>query len=128
METIKLVVGLGDEEERPTMLLVSPLSTTPFRTVKIRPRRENCAVCGDEGSGGGRIKSLGDEDYVAFCGLETAGQQPQKGELGREETAKQLAQAKRRPDVLVDVRSEEEFGIIQLQGATSELIKLTLRS
>lgn len=120
METIKLIVGLGDTEERPTMLLVSPLSTTPFRTVKIRPRRQDCAVCGDESNGGGRIKSLGDEDYVAFCGLETAGQQPQKGELGREETAKQLAQAKRRPEVLVDVRTEEEFGIAKLQGAASE--------
>lgn len=52
-------------EAKPSLLLYSALSPTPFRSIKLRTRRPTCPACGDEGQKIGEIAST---DYVAFCG------------------------------------------------------------
>lgn len=47
------------------MLVFSALSPTPFRSFKLRARRESCPACGVEGKKKGVIAET---DYVAFCG------------------------------------------------------------
>lgn len=62
----------------PTMTLFSPLAnpTQPFRTIRLRPKRKDCAACGhapsvtEEGLRSGAI------DYVAFCGGAICGVDP----------------------------------------------------
>lgn len=50
---------------KPSLLLYSALSTSPFRYIKLRSRRTNCAACGIDGKKSGAIAET---DYVAFCG------------------------------------------------------------
>jgi hypothetical protein len=53
---------------RPSLLLYSCLSTTPFRTIKIRSKKPDCPACGPD-----RWRTLDIEstDYVSFCGGST---------------------------------------------------------
>ncbi|GJE85663.1 adenylyltransferase and sulfurtransferase [Phanerochaete sordida] len=114
LETIKLITGLHDG--KPTLLLFSALSSPPFRTIKIRPRRPACAACGKEGE---RIGNIAETDYVAFCG----GPRPDWLVLGSQEgnpdyrlkakDLQQILQSGEKP-VLIDVRPPTEFGICHL--------------
>ena len=60
LEALKILAGLGTSYAQ-KMLLVEALSGS-FRTIKLRPRRKDCPVCGDSPT----IKEL--IDYVQFCG------------------------------------------------------------
>ena len=60
LEALKILAGLGTSYAQ-KMLLVDALSGS-FRTIKLRPRRKDCPMCGDDPS----IKGL--IDYVQFCG------------------------------------------------------------
>ena len=60
------------------MLIFSALAMPPFRSVKLRTRRVNCAACGSDKQS---VKTVEETDYVAFCGgsqpdWETAGLLP----------------------------------------------------
>jgi adenylyltransferase/sulfurtransferase len=81
LETIKVITmassklesngdanDLGDSVDRPSLHIFSAYSTPPFRTIRLRSRRANCAVCSDQGSV--TLDSLrnGSTDYVQFCG------------------------------------------------------------
>lgn len=62
------------------MLIFSALTMPPFRSVKLRTRRADCAACGSDKQ---NAKTVEDTDYVAFCGggqldWETAGLLPGK--------------------------------------------------
>lgn len=92
LEAIKIITGLHGSlstsiivstfdvvlEGKPTLLLYSALSTSPFRSIKLRSRRANCPACGVEGKKGGAIAET---DYVAFCG----GPRPDWESLGMRE-------------------------------------------
>lgn len=55
------------------MLLCSPLTSNPFRTIKLRPRRkDSCRSCGDPEKVGEAemLTDLEKEDYRTFCGLQ----------------------------------------------------------
>lgn len=117
-ETIKLLLEpIHQTRSTPSLLLASPMSDTgsSFRTIKIRPRRRDCRACGDDDvlaeKGLRRIASLEDEDYLSFCGL--------RAPLGEDDSihalnVRQLASLPKPPDLVVDVRTEEEFSIVQL--------------
>ncbi|KAL9936348.1 hypothetical protein V8E36_004416 [Tilletia maclaganii] len=74
LEAIKLITGIGEDPlAPPTLLLASPLSvsTPPFRTIKLRPRRAaTCRSCGDAALPD-HIVSLEQEDYLTFCGIKS---------------------------------------------------------
>ncbi|PWN25705.1 hypothetical protein BDZ90DRAFT_222898 [Jaminaea rosea] len=136
-ETIKLLLeglhrsadGNGEgspSPPTPTMLLASPMSvasSTLFRSIKLRPRRTDCRVCGDEtaltAKGLRRISSLEEEDYISFCGLATLpptgpGTEVEDYERRARTSVQDLTNLPRRPRLVVDVRTEEEWSIIRL--------------
>jgi adenylyltransferase and sulfurtransferase len=55
----------GFSTEGPSLLLFSALGLPPFRTVKVRGKRAQCAACGTEKREQGSIEET---DYIAFCG------------------------------------------------------------
>lgn len=121
LEAIKLLVGLGDEDEPPSMTLVSPLSFPPSRTVKLRPRRvQTCRACGDptqmtlEAASSMLPVELASEDYIAFCGLAD----PKRLSGFTEACAKELATGSDRR-LILDVRPEVEFAIAHLPNSQS---------
>ena len=64
------------------MLVFSALAMPPFRSVKLRTKRANCAACGSDKE---NSKMIEETDYVAFCGgsqldWETAGLLPGKAD------------------------------------------------
>ncbi|PSR88748.1 hypothetical protein PHLCEN_2v5099 [Hermanssonia centrifuga] len=93
LEAIKIITGLHDG--KPSLLTFSALSAPPFRSFKLRRRRENCPACGLEGI---RIGSIAETDYVAFCG----GHQPDWESRGMEEnTSDARINAKTRLGIVV---------------------------
>ncbi|KZV77218.1 hypothetical protein PENSPDRAFT_679416 [Peniophora sp. CONT] len=122
-EAIKILSGMADNGEyKPTMMLYSMLAPTPFRTIKLRSRRKDCAACGTDPS---QAKNpINEIDYVQFCG----GPRPDWLKLGMEgseearvrpkelQSELQDGNAEERPCVL-DVRPQAEFGICRLPGS-----------
>lgn len=126
-EAIKLITRLNaddaGEPSRPTMLLVNPLdSARAFRTIKIRPRRPACRVCSNDTDGmSHRItaNNIHKEDYIAFCGLQPTTDTASPPPSVRSTTARELADARSAPALLLDVRTREEFSIVRLQGSVN---------
>lgn len=154
LEAIKIIVGLHGEffprcvrfwrplnvespsEAKPSLLLYSALSPTPFRIIKLRTRRSTCPACGDEGQKIGEIAST---DYVAFCG----GTRPDWETLGLHDGDHRIkakvsdgnsllnrlvhsafqdlaAVLQSHPETrIIDVRPPVEFGICHLPGSIS---------
>ncbi|KAI0346326.1 hypothetical protein BDW22DRAFT_1352390 [Trametopsis cervina] len=119
LEAIKILTGL--HEGKPTLLLYSALSLSPFRSIKLRTRRPTCLACGVQGH---KIGSIASTDYVAFCG----GPRPDWETLGMVEgstahriKAKDLDNVMRsHPDTrVIDVRPPTEFGICHLPGSVN---------
>lgn len=151
-EAIKLLTGMGLAEEaeearsaaaaaaaRPgkavsavpavRMLLASPMSTTPFRSIKLRPRARNCRICGEDDllqeQGVSRITDLATEDYHSFCGVAAAkdGVGAQSDSSFASMTVSDLAAKDAKgagPTLILDVRTEEEVGIVKLPRTLSE--------
>ncbi|KZO95344.1 hypothetical protein CALVIDRAFT_516108 [Calocera viscosa TUFC12733] len=115
---IQLIVGLGpyapNEVGVPTLLIYSALASPMFRSLKIRPKRNDCPACGREG---GARELVEKGEYVALCGgmredLEGSGKRKGQGRVG----VKELEARRAEVDVL-DVRSKEEFSICHLPEA-----------
>lgn len=53
---------ISTEPDIPNLLIFSATTYPPFRSVKLRPKKIDCVVCGDNPT----IKEL--QDYVQFCG------------------------------------------------------------
>ncbi|CAO1616736.1 unnamed protein product [Parajaminaea phylloscopi] len=100
------------------MLLASPMTLSPFRSIKLRPRAANCRACGDDAvlaqQGLARILDLAQEDYRTFCGV-TAGTGDTGGAVAAEMTVRDLASLPGPgPAVVLDVRTPEEYDIVSL--------------
>ncbi|SNX84456.1 related to molybdenum cofactor biosynthetic protein [Melanopsichium pennsylvanicum] len=123
LESVKILAGIG-EDTPPMLTLVSPLTSTPFRCVKIRPRRiATCRSCGDPSqvtASEPMITNLEIEDYVSFCGLNaTAGGD---GDLRRTDVTSMDPKA-----LVVDVRPTVEYGITKLDGSLNLPIQQLLK-
>lgn len=122
LEAVKILAGVG-EDTPPMLTLVSPLTSTPFRCVKIRSRRvATCRSCGDPAQVAERlIRNLETEDYASFCGLNV----PVGEEAGIRRTAvKSMDSAA----LVVDVRPSVEFGIAKLDGSLNVPIQSLLKN
>ncbi|KAF5341982.1 hypothetical protein D9611_001680 [Ephemerocybe angulata] len=124
LEAIKILTGLHDG--KPVMHIYNALSTPPFRTIKLRSKREGCPACGT----GALEKALvRDTDYVQFCG----GLRPDwehtglaQGEAGKRIDAKSLSALLASDPFaveIIDVRQPTEFGIVHLPGSKNVPLK-----
>ncbi|KAF9533718.1 hypothetical protein CPB83DRAFT_844426 [Crepidotus variabilis] len=123
LETIKIILGLHDET--PALLIFSALGTPPFRSIKLRSKKESCLACGKSP----RIPSS--TDYVQFCG----GPAPDWVSLGQSSgKANQRAKVEELRQAIesgvelsiIDVRPPTEFGICQLPGSRNIPLKALL--
>ncbi|KIL67448.1 hypothetical protein M378DRAFT_73687 [Amanita muscaria Koide BX008] len=113
LEAIKILTGLHDM--KPSLLLFSALTQPPFRTVKLRSRKEKCSACG--------IDKPSDlphaADYVQFCGGDKRDWEAeglQSGDPKKRVTAKGTILASSESKNLIDVRPQVEFEICRIPG------------
>ncbi|KAI8958156.1 ThiF family protein [Daldinia sp. FL1419] len=126
LETIKLIVaGLKKDSSSapkdpvtPSLLLFSATSTTPFRSIKMRGRRNNCFACSSESPLTLSELKSGSLDYVQFCGVTTPVNILKPEE--RVSVTEYNEMLREKPDtdhLLLDVREKEHFDIASIPGA-----------
>lgn len=125
LEAIKLITAREPvspdvtQPESPSLLLFSAYGFPPFRSVRLRPRRQNCIVCSETASVTLQSLLSGSLDYVQFCGV------TQPLSLLREDeriSAEHLKAMMKRPEsdyLLVDVREKVQFDICHLDGSVN---------
>ncbi|KAF9086289.1 Molybdenum cofactor synthesis protein 3, partial [Mortierella sp. AM989] len=111
LEAIKIATGMNAQDP-PTMTLFSANSPNMFRTIKLRKRKDNCVVCGDNPT----ITKL--IDYVRFCGSSATDKTPDMFLIPFQERITCEGYKKIRqdniPHLLLDVREEVQFDICSL--------------
>lgn len=115
LEAIKLLTTPPPASApRPVLQLFTPHSSTPFRSIRMRSRRRDCAACGASPSISSESMSAGLMDYVAFCGAVSIPRLDDASRIAPE----QLVDARRDGEVVVvDVRPAVEHGICNLEGS-----------
>ncbi len=111
-EAIKLLTGMG--EPLVGRLMVYDGLEMAYRTVKVR-KDPNCAVCGENPT----VTEL--IDYDAFCGAisDDAAEAAKDSTISVRTLAEMLAERERgeRDFVLIDVREQGEWDIVNIDGA-----------
>ncbi|KAI8373229.1 adenylyltransferase [Radiomyces spectabilis] len=114
LEAIKIAIG-ANENEAPSFLIFSALSSPTFRTMRLRNRKKDCEACGDTPT----ITKL--IDYVQFCGASASDQnlatrllKPHKRVSCKDYNAV-LTSGK--PHLLLDVRPEIQYDICALPNS-----------
>lgn len=107
----------SNELPKPTLLMFSAYSAPPFRSVRLRSRRADCAVCSAQGSITSQSLTSGSLDYVAFCGaVAPINVLP----AGARVSAAEFARLPRDgSNVLIDVRDETQFAMCALRGSVN---------
>ncbi|TEB34439.1 hypothetical protein FA13DRAFT_1481490 [Coprinellus micaceus] len=137
VEAVKILTGM---DQRPTMTIYNALSFPPFRSIRLRPRREACIACGKDATerrarerAEGLEVTLPAVDYVQFCGgptpdWEREGQvSGQEGERMRAGDLKQLLDNGEQVNI-IDVRNPTEFSIVHLPSSRNVPLKTLLAS
>ncbi|KAG8937047.1 Urmylation protein [Tulasnella sp. 418] len=128
MEAIKLIVGL--HEGRPNLLVFSALAISPFRQIKLRPKRPQCIACSPVSMANGTTSN--EIDYVAFCGGEDIDWKQSGMTYGEHRiTAKELRQLMQNEAhqlTIIDVRSPAEFSICNLPGSKNIPLRQLLKT
>jgi adenylyltransferase/sulfurtransferase len=115
LEAIKLLTKENQPQaapERPTMLIFNALSTQPFRSMVMRPRRAECVVCSSSSSITRHAIESGEVNYPQFCGIVQQELLPDELRISAMEYA-DLRQTKT-PHILLDVREKNSFDIANL--------------
>ncbi|KAJ1963081.1 hypothetical protein H4R35_007286, partial [Dimargaris xerosporica] len=117
LETIKVLTG-QKALESPTLLLFSAFGSLSFRSVKLRSRKDSCAVCGTNPT----ITRL--QDYPRFCGS-----QPIDAPLSLTvlpvdqritcQAYQALCTQGGSPHLLLDVRDKVQYDICRLPNAVN---------
>ncbi|KPM45396.1 Adenylyltransferase and sulfurtransferase uba4 [Neonectria ditissima] len=122
LEAVKLIAR-GDDNLEPgaepgphRMLLFSGMADVPFRSVRMRGKRDGCFACGAEATLTLRELSTS-MDYVQFCGVRT----PVRILLPHERvSAKEydgMSKMNHEEHVLLDVREKEQFDLCSIAGS-----------
>ncbi|XP_024061573.1 adenylyltransferase and sulfurtransferase MOCS3 [Terrapene carolina triunguis] len=110
LEVLKIASGIGSTFNQ-FMLMFDALEGR-FRNIKLRPKKPDCAICGDKPA----MTSL--QDYEAFCGSSATDKcrtlclLPSEQRISVEEYKKLLDEQV--PHILVDVRPQVEVDICYL--------------
>ncbi|EMC95696.1 hypothetical protein BAUCODRAFT_71821 [Baudoinia panamericana UAMH 10762] len=113
---VNLTTDFGDTEStKPSLLMFSAYSMPQFRSVRMRPRRKDCAVCSAQPTISAQSLTSGSLDYIAFCGVTTpVNLLPPALRM----TASDFSQLPRDgSNVLIDVRDETQYAICALRGS-----------
>ncbi|KAK3717960.1 hypothetical protein LTR37_005386 [Vermiconidia calcicola] len=107
----------SQEPAKPTLLMFSAYSSPQFRSVRLRSRRNDCAVCSARAIITRQSLTSGSLDYVAFCGAAAPIEllQPQF-RVSPSEFAKLRREDR---NMLIDVRDEIQYGICALPGSVN---------
>ncbi|PNS17486.1 hypothetical protein CAC42_8029 [Sphaceloma murrayae] len=119
-QTIDSIIS-GQEAPRspPTLLMFSAYNDQPFRSVRIRSRRKDCAACSSRAIVSTETLTSGSLDYVAFCGVSEP-----IHILEREERVDAADFAQHIPDPaqnisIVDVRPSTEYELCKIDGSVN---------
>ncbi|EED18770.1 molybdenum cofactor biosynthetic protein (CnxF), putative [Talaromyces stipitatus ATCC 10500] len=117
LETIKVLVKSVDQssDDRPSLHIFSAYSNPPFRTIRLRGRRTNCAVCSSEPTITLSTLQSGSTDYVQFCGSARFPQVLSKDERVSVREFEPIYDSKKYS--LIDVRDPVQFGICNLENS-----------
>ena len=113
-EAIKIVTSEKPkklEEPARRMLLYSAYSDPPFRTIKLKGKRDGCEGCSSRHRK--QPHELNKMDYAAFCGVRQNGNAP----VTNRALPYVYLQARKEPHNLLDVRNQTEFGICHFPNA-----------
>jgi adenylyltransferase/sulfurtransferase len=117
LETIKVLTKPAGQntDDRPALHIFSAYSNPPFRTIRLRGRRANCAVCSSESTITLETLQSGSTDYVQFCGSASFPQVLSKNERISVREFEPIYDSKKY--TLVDVRDPVQFGICNLNNS-----------
>ncbi|KAJ5404588.1 hypothetical protein N7509_004459 [Penicillium cosmopolitanum] len=126
LEAIKVITAPSPDSssstpkrESPSLLIFSTYSNPQFRSIRLRARRANCAVCsGDASVTLDTIKS-GSTDYVFFCGSATLPSLLAPSERISPEAYREKHSPSTNIDksIMIDVRDKAQFGICSLENS-----------
>ncbi|OAX78415.1 hypothetical protein ACJ72_07279 [Emergomyces africanus] len=128
----------------PTLLLFSAFSSPPFRSIRLRPRRRDCAACSPR-AGTITLDSLrsGSMDYVQFCGGVVGAQallgveerisaaeywRRYRGTVQQEQEPEPEGEPEGETPILIDVREAVQYGLGALKGSVNIPISQILSS
>ena len=144
LEAIKVItrnIDASKEPRDPPLLhIFSAYSSPLFRTIRLRSRRANCAVCSAQPSVTLDTLKSGSTDYVFFCGVATP-----EAMLSPEERISPLDYRTRHPDIsssqtdtstvlgskphtVIDVREKVQFDICNIDNSVNIPISTILSS
>lgn len=131
LEAIKVITKNNDASasatprEPPLLHMFSAYSSPMFRSIKLRPRRANCAACSAEPTVTLDTLKTGSMDYVFFCGVATP-----EAVLSPEERISPLEYRTRHPanlasnavpgsmpHTIIDVREKVQFDICNISNS-----------
>lgn len=117
LETIKVLTkpAVQNADDRPSLHIFSAYSNPPFRTIRLRGRRANCAACASEPTITLETLQSGSTDYVQFCGSASFPQVLSKDERISVRDFEPIYDSKKY--TLVDVRDPVQFGICNLENS-----------
>lgn len=114
-EDTEMTNGDSYDPPKPTMLMFAAYNDAQFRTVRMRTRRKDCAVCSSKATVTAQSLSSGSQDYVAFCGAASSPKAlPSESRITAAEYATLLNDGSH---LLIDVRDPTQFGICSLDGS-----------
>ena len=128
MEALKILVPLLQDDGQqfpakassdlipPSLLLYSAYSNPPFRSIKLRGKRNGCLSCSDTATITEESLKSASLDYVAFCGSTSPAAPTDTNRISAEEYSK-VREGAESPHILVDVREKVQFDICHLKGS-----------
>lgn len=127
LEAIKVITtgAVTDAPQSPLLHIFSAYSNPLFRTIRIRSRRTNCAVCSAEATVTLDTITSGSIDYVFFCGsvhlpsLLSAEERISAREYNDKyaESLHASDQPSSNGHTIIDVRDKVQFGICSLKDS-----------
>lgn len=112
---LEMLDGDATELPKPSLLMFSAYSNPQFRTVRLRSRRKDCAVCSPHATITPDSLKSGSLDYVAFCGVTSPiNILPPESRISAAEYATLLNDGSH---LLIDVRDPTQYGICSLDGS-----------
>lgn len=121
LEAIKVITKTVDPDavqhpEQPVLHIFSAFASPPFRTIRLKGRRNNCAVCSSQPTVTLDTLQSASTDYVQFCGSAGSVQVLSPAERVSAHEFQPIKESQK-PYTLVDVRDPVQFGICNLDSS-----------